>query len=246
MTPTIALAIEDFVPVLLTLVALSWLSRIVYRLHRPSGYVAGLGALLVVSGGLLKAVGKLAWALAGAPTGWLEDSLFLLMAPGFACLAWAIWSAQRRLRGEQPPRFIWPVPLAILLFTGGGAVYMNGMGAERIWFLVLLTMVVVMSALTLILLSRHAWHYRQKRTAFLFLLYLAFILVLNGLARTPSPTVSVEWTKQLLNTAATIILTIAAWRLLQATNRPLASDRQQQQSIQLTEGIERPPSSLRP
>lgn len=219
MTPTLALALEDFVPVLLTLLALSLLCRITHQMHRSCGYIALLGLLLVVAGGLLKATSKIFWVIAGQPIAWMEASLFLLMAPGFACLVWAIWSGQKSFFGAAQPRFVWQVPLLLLLFTGFGTVYTNGSNQGRTWFLVLLTLVVVMSSLMLILLSRHAWSYQLRGIAFLFLLYLLLTLVLNGLARTPSPTTSMEWVKQLLNTAAAAILAFASWRLWLATRQ---------------------------
>lgn len=217
MVPTMALALEDFVPVLLTLLALVWLNRMVFRMDRRSGYIAMLGLLFVVLGGLLKATSKLFWVTSGEPVAWMEDSLFLLMAPGFAFLAWAIWCGQRSLFRDIQPRFVWQMPTILLLVISGGTFYAYRADLERTWFFVLLTLVVVMSSLMLILISRHAWHYRLKRIAFLFLLYLALTLVLNGLARTPSPTLGVEWAKQLINTAAALILAFASWRLWLAT-----------------------------
>jgi hypothetical protein len=224
MNPTLALALEDFVPVLLTLLALSWLSSIVFQIHRPSGTIAVLGLILVVSGGFFKAAGKLIWVVYGERIAWMDESLFILMAPGFACLAWAIWSGQKLLLRDVEPRLVWQMPLILLLFTSGGTVLAQGRNQGSTWFIVLLTLVVLMSGVMLILLSRHALFYRRKGIAFLFILYLAFNLVLNGLARTPSPTVGVEWTKQLLNTAATAILAFASWRLRSVTRRKFDID----------------------
>jgi hypothetical protein len=181
--------------------------------------VALAGSVLVVLGGLLKATSKLFGVFTGELIAWMENSLFLLMAPGFALVAWSIWTAQVRLRQDRKIRYFYQVPIGFPLLIIGGSLFFSDSGAERTWFLVLLTLVVIMSSLMLILLSRHAWYYKRKGTATLFLVYLGMNLLLNGLARTPSPTIAVEWGKQLLNTAATGVLLLAAWRLWRATRQ---------------------------
>jgi len=217
MTPTLALALEDFVPVLLTFLALLWLTRMIFAMDRRAGYVAAIGSLLVVLGGLFKATSKLFWVFSGELITWMENSLFTLMAPGFAFLAWAIWCGQRRVFRDTRTQFVFQVPMSFLLIIGGGTFYFNSSDQGRVWFFVLLTLVVLMSSLMLILLNRHALHYRLKGNASLFLVYLVITLVLNGMARTPSPTTSVEWIKQIINTGASVILALASWQLWRGT-----------------------------
>ncbi len=224
MTPTLALALEDFVPVILTSLALFWVTRMVLAIDRRSGYVALAGSVLVILGGLLKASSKLFWVFSGELIGWMEDSLFLLMAPGFALIAWAIWTGQRRLLQDQTARFFYAPPVGFLMLIVGGTFFFSESEGERTWFLVLLTLTVIMSSLMLILLSRHARYYQRNGTAALFLIYLVLTILLNGMARTPSPTVGVEWTKQLLNTAAASILLLASWQLWRATQQPVQPD----------------------
>lgn len=213
MTPNVALALEDFVPVFLTMVALIWLTRLVFQMNQRSGQIALIGSTLVVLGGLFKASEKLIWALSGDRVMWMNDSLFLLMAPGFALLAWGIWSGQRTLFTENQPRFLWQTPMAFIFFVGGGSIVSFGSEMSRSWFLILLTLVVIMSSIMLVLLNRHARRYHLNGVARLFLLYLALTLVLNGLARIPSTTIGAEWTKQLINTGAAALLAFASWRL---------------------------------
>ncbi len=217
MTPTLALALEDFVPVILTFFALLWLTRMIFAMERRSGYVAAIGSILVVLGGLFKATSKLLWVFSGELIVWMENSLFILMAPGFAFLAWGIWCGQRRVFRDTRTQYVFQVPMSFFLLIGGGTVYFDTSQQGRIWFFALLTLVVLMSSLMLILLSRHAWHYRLKGAASLFLVYLVITLVLNGMARTPSPSISVEWMKQIINTAAAVILALASWKLWRGT-----------------------------
>jgi hypothetical protein len=221
MTPTIALALEDFLPVFFTLIALVFLCRIFFDIDRASGYIALLGTLLVVLGGFLKASGKINWALTGEQVVWMENSLFLLLAPGFALLAWSIWTGQCCLLGGSKPRLLWIVPTAVCIVIAAGSLHFYGSGEGSTWFLVLLALTVVMSSLMLILLSRQAWFYKLKGVALLFLLYLGITLVLNGMARTPSSSITVEWIKQITNTIAAVILIAAIWRLWIKTKEEL-------------------------
>jgi hypothetical protein len=218
-SPTLALALEDYLPVLFTLFALIWLSRVVYQMDKQSGFIAVFGLVLVTLGGVLKASGKLIWVISEQKVDWMSDSLFLLLAPGFASLVWGIWNGQKRLFRDKKPYGIWLLPASLLILIVGGTIYTSVLNLSRIWFFVLLTLVVVMSSLMIVLLSRHAFHYRQRRIAFLFLFYLVLTLILNGMARTPSPTIDVEWIKQLVNTAAAMILAFASWRLWVETSR---------------------------
>jgi len=213
MTPTLALALQDFVPVFLTLLALIWITRIIFSMDQRSGLVGIIGSSLVILGGLLKAISKLLWVISGDLILWMENSLFVLMAPGFGLLAWAIWTGQKSSFRGIETKYVFQVPIVFVLLVGGGTAIFGFSSEERAWFFALLTLVVIMSSMMLILLSRHAWNRRLKSTAYLFLVYLVLTLVLNGMARTPSPSIGVEWTKQLLNTAAATILTIASWQM---------------------------------
>jgi len=222
MTPTIALALEDFAPVLLTLLALIWLNRIVSEMDRPSGYIALLGSILIILGGLLKATSKLIWAVADTQILWMDRSLFLLMAPGFGCVAWALWCGQGCLFRRARPRFVWQVPSLFSLLIGGGAAYLYYTSQDRISFFVLLTLVVLASSLMLILLAIHAWRYGNRTIAALFLLYLIITLALDGMARASSGTMGMEWAKQLVNTAAAGLLAFGSWRLWRVTRKDQA------------------------
>ena len=217
MTPNLALALEDFIPVFLTLFSLIWLTRMVFDMDPRSGYVSAAGALLVVSGGLLKAISKLLWATSGELIVWMENSLFILMAPGFALLAWAIWTGQNTLFRGKRNRYVFQIPVAFVLLLFGGVANLSSEDGSRTWFFILLTMVVLMSSVMLVLLSRHAWKFKRKDIAALFILYLVLTILLNGMARTPSPTIAVEWTKQMMTTLAASILAVASWKLWQAT-----------------------------
>lgn len=222
MKPTLALAIEDLAPVILSLLALWWLTQMAFRMHRPSGYLATVGLVLVVLGGLLKATAKLVAVTGGREVSWMANSLFPLMAPGFICFGWAMWCGQRATCAGQAPRRVWPLPAAIIVLGGGGIVALALSGPGRAWFMAALTLAVLATALSVILLARQCWRQRLRAVGLLFALYLLITLLLNGMARQPSETLTMEWIKQVVNTLAAAIFALAAWLLNHRTMAALA------------------------
>jgi len=63
--PSLALAIEDFVPVLLTAFGLLLIVRMIRRVDPGAGAWAALGAVVVVAGGLSRASWKLVMTAGG-------------------------------------------------------------------------------------------------------------------------------------------------------------------------------------
>src|SRR5688572_19431800 len=103
---TFALALEDYVPVLLTIAAVTLLARWVPQ-RRPA---AVLGATLIAIGGLSKATWKLIAVGFGHDYPILAEALFPLLGTGFALLSWAL------LR-----RVHWVFPTVIVLAALGAA-----------------------------------------------------------------------------------------------------------------------------
>jgi hypothetical protein len=110
---TVPMALEDFVPVILTAVGLYFLLKVIIRCHRNLCPLACLGATLIITDGFLKAVWKLFYAGWGTDIAWMKDSLFVLMGPGFIFVSWALW---RSLKKETPTsKEIWLVPLLTVI-----------------------------------------------------------------------------------------------------------------------------------
>ena len=92
---TLGLALYDFVPVVLTGLAVYFIARVVEASRVPAAGIALIGAALVLAAGVSKAVWKLNATLTGQDISWLASLLFPLMAPGFALLAAGIWASRR-------------------------------------------------------------------------------------------------------------------------------------------------------
>jgi len=193
-----------------------------FRMHRPSGYLATVGLVLVILGGVLKASAKLVAVTGGLEIGWMANSLFPLMAPGFICFGWAMWCGQQSICAGRAPKWVWPIPGAAIALGGGAIAALALGGPGRAWFVVALTLAVLATTLSVILLVRQCWRQNLRAVGLLFGIYLLITLLLNGMARRPSDTLTAEWTKQMVNTLASAVFVLAAWLLSRKTIAALA------------------------
>ena len=208
---TLGLALEDYLPVILSLVGIWFIAQMIGQVDEENGRLAIVGLILVGIGGLTKATWKLVIATSGNDIAILDNSLFIFLAPGFACLSWALWAGQQKLRGFEVPERIWLRPLLIFLPFGIAAFALAGQGG-RTWVFVLLGVTTLKNAIFLVNLSRQAWWQGQKRESVIFGVTLALSFVLSGLARMEQ-TVALQWVEQGVNTVAQGAFLYAAWRL---------------------------------
>ncbi|MBX3059850.1 MAG: hypothetical protein KF770_25640 [Anaerolineae bacterium] len=233
---TIALALEDFIPVIFSSIGLYFVSRMVAGVDGRLGQMATIGWLLITIGGLLKATWKLLMALSNTETNivWMDKGMFLWMAAGFTLVAFAVWFMSETLGGRRPRR-IWLGPgvvlglsLAAILFTGFPDF------AENTWRFILLGVMTIGNVVLVVLLIQQARRLGLNLLALLFLVNIVIVFVLSGLARMPNQTIPLQWTEQLLNTVAQGAFAYAAWQLAAAVqgdaqpqpaaNRPLTAD----------------------
>lgn len=193
----VALAIEDFVPVILATAALIITAQAVGR-RVPSVFpVALIGAIVVSLGGL----GKATWKLLVASGCWeypiLENLLFPCLAFGFSALCWALLSAKR---GSELPG--WP----FAVFPVGAAIGALWMGAN--WPL-LIAAAVSASALG-ITAAVIAFKARKPGVGTLFVLYVLGTNILPPLAAQPNQSAELQWGEQLTNSAVQLCFLLGA------------------------------------
>jgi hypothetical protein len=213
MKPTIVLALEDYIPVLIALVSFFWVSQTAGSLEKRNGYLAKLGLVLIAVAGLLKATEKLIWVITDLQTPWMRNSLFILNGFGFTCFAWAIWSGRKSSKGQANSSSVWIIPTLICLVAGGLISYAAMSLPGRTWFFISLAFASVANIITISLLISLSLRFKLPATAALFAAYLVAVFALVGLSRAPSPTVNDEWVKQAMNTVAAVLLALATWRL---------------------------------
>ncbi len=214
-TYNLTLALQDYMPILFSVIGLYFISRMVRTIHAQLGAVAIVGSMLIFIGGFLKATWKLIMALTESQVNivWFDKGMFLWMAPGFTLVAFSLWFMRQVQRGKAPQR-VW-LGLGVTLVSLIVAILFTGFPdpAVNTWRFILLGVMTIGNVGMVILLIQQARDVNQNRLAALFLVHIMIIFVLSGLARLPDQSIPLQWTEQLLNTFAQGIFAYAAWKL---------------------------------
>lgn len=221
-TYTLALALEDFVPVILSSLGLYLIARMVGRLDERLGRMALIGWALVSAGGVLKATWKLVMALTETRTNlvWLDKGMFAWMAPGFLLLACAVWFSAELMLGRSPVRRPWLAPAVGLALIVVAAVATGFPSlTDDTWRFVLLGIMTLGNVVLTVLLIQKARRLGSMPAALLFLVNIVLVFILNGLARIPEQTIPLQWIEQGLNTIAQGAFLVAAYRLATSVGR---------------------------
>ncbi|MEM8857536.1 MAG: hypothetical protein AAGD96_04405 [Chloroflexota bacterium] len=215
-TATVALALEDFVPVILSSIGFLLLGRMLHDVDHRLGRMALFGWALLTLGGLLKAVEKLIHALMGKQESliWLDKGLFIWLAAGFVLVATALYFAKRDYFLHKPQSWAWLWPVVIL----GASVFamlQTGFPDPNVntWRFVLLGVMTVANIALIVWLVQWARAYSLNSTGWLFIITIVAVFLLSGLARIPNPSVAVQWIDQLTNTAGQAAFLVASIQL---------------------------------
>lgn len=209
---TLSLALVDFLPVFFTAVGFTYIVRLVTYILPLHGKIARLGAALTVAGGLFKAVWKLLMAASGGTidVNWMEDGLFVFMAPGYSMLAWSIWQTARSVQGKRIFS-AWLVPLVfvVLMFAAAYSLFRSQPDSPA-WERILLSSTVLATLVSGILLIVLAFRQKLAAAGWLFILNLVGIFILNGLARLPEQPIAMQWVEEGINAVSWLAFAIAA------------------------------------
>ncbi len=213
---TIPMALEDFIPVILSAVGFYFLSRMIMGLDRTSGKVAFASSTLIVLGGVSKATWKLIVASSSIDIVWMNSALFICLAPGFTFFSWALWNAMQIYEGKEIPNNVWIRPFAVYVLFAIGAIaaYITN-PQERYWFFILLTLTTFANLAVGVSLIRQARQLELSVVAGLFLFNIVMVFILSGLARAPQ-TASMQWIEQGLQTLSQAAFAFASWKLYKA------------------------------
>jgi hypothetical protein len=207
---SLALAIENFLPVALLALGLFFTARMLNRKSEVVGELAYVGSLLIFAGNLLNAIGKLLNAINVAEAAWMKNSLLFLSAPGFVCLAWALWRSKLK---DLTAGKVWLLPLffnaALLALTAAVKMVKGG----QTWLKLLLTVATIASIAAFVQLARLALQQRNQLIAMLFILSLGMSLALT--LRGSDGTEAAEWAKQISNTISFAVFAFAAFKTSQ-------------------------------
>ncbi len=192
-----ALAVEDFVPVVLAAAALVILAQACAQRVPKVFPIALIGAIVVGLGGL----GKATWKLLVASGCWeypiLENLLFPCLAFGFSALAWALLSARRGSELVGWPFAAFPVAAAV------GALWMGDK-----WPLLVAAAV----AATVLGVTASVVAFRAGKTSVgvLFVVYVLGTNILPPLAAQPEQSAQLQWMEQLTNSCVQLCFLLGA------------------------------------
>jgi hypothetical protein len=212
----VSLALQDFVPVVLTGAGAILLVRPIARTVPRAAPTALAGAVLLLAGGLSKAVWKLVVALDGPDVQPMNKALFPLLALGFLLLAHALLSlpspvpSPRGTTRRTPP--LWGFAAAWTLFAALSVVLRSTLPV-----MVLTVAAVTVCGVRLILLARPAGDTGAASAAGLWLLGM---YVLGPLAGRPDQSVALQWVEQSCNTLTQAALLVTAVRLARSLPGP--------------------------
>jgi hypothetical protein len=211
-TADLSLALEDFVPVVLSAIALWVLARTSMELDRRCGGYVGAGLLLIAGGGLTKPVYKLLVAVSdgSVDVAALDDLLFWFLAPGFLLLTAGLRGAARTDGGGEPEvgrAALWAAGGVVLL-----AAVLVAFGSDS-WFWVLLVVVTVGNVAAVVVLARWARARGDRVAVALFVTSLLLALGLAWAAASLEQTIPAQWGEQLLSTASQALLLWGSLRL---------------------------------
>jgi hypothetical protein len=214
---TVPMALQDFMPVILSATGLFFLARFAFGIRHDLGRMSVVGATLVLLGGLSKAIWKLVVAATDGATDIkvLDNSLFWLLGAGFTVTAYAMSYALRIANGKMLRRdniALLPV-IVVALFYAIAIAFVFAQPEKRAWSFVLLGMTtlgnLVLSALVIVYCLKR----KQTLIALLFLMNIVLIFALSGLARSSaSRTFVLQWTEQIINTLSSAAFAFAAYK----------------------------------
>lgn len=223
---SLSLALVDFLPVLFAGLGFMYLIRLVSFILPAQGRIAFLGSSLVLAGGFLKALWKLLMAFSGSVVNivWMENGLFVLMAPGYIFLAWSIWQTARSVQGKSVYN-AWILPTAIItvMFLVSYFLFLANPLSPS-WERILLSMMVLATAVTGILLILFAFRLKLYLAAGLFLINLLTIFMLNGMARMAVQSISLQWIEEAINAVCWLAFAWGARMIHQYVRRNFDSD----------------------
>ena len=209
----LALALEDYLPVLFSIAGLALLTRMIWRMQPRLGPLALAGTIFVAVGGLFKASGKLVMALGGPDIAVLNLGLFPLLAPGFTLFAWALIQMRRTFRDRPISPRPWLMPTIIIVVATSISLTIAANGGP--WRLVFLFVMTIANITTLSLLINAAWIRGMRPIAALFLVNLIISLVMSQMAQIPLQTITLQWIEQLVQTFGQACFLIASWHFSQ-------------------------------
>ncbi len=210
---SLALALEDYLPVIFSLIGVWFIARTIQQFDRKLGMMAFIGLALLAVGGILKATWKVLMAINGTDIPFFSQALFPMIAPGFTLIATAVYSYTRQLQAKSGLRRPWLIPLIVIsLFAIGSALIAVNGGPWRVPLIMLAT---IGNVALLLMLAVGAWKRKMRPLAVVFVIILLTIIGLSQMATNMPQTIPMQWFEQIVQTLAQLAFCLGTWQLTQ-------------------------------
>ncbi|MCS7087658.1 MAG: hypothetical protein NZL91_03040 [Thermoflexales bacterium] len=203
----LSLALQNYMPVVLSAIGFALIARMVQREHALAGRFVQLGAGVLIVAGVMKASWKLAMAVARLDVPLFNQAFFPMIAPGFALMAWGLWASRRALSIRA---LVLP-PAAVVVVALGVAAALASFAPGRTWAHWLIAVATIGNVSLAILLTRRALEQRNRLAAALFVLNLIITFALSAIAGMPEKPLHIHWTEQIISTISNAGFAWAAW-----------------------------------
>lgn len=215
---SIELALFDIVPLALSAIGLIFVAKTIALLNPKILTACYLSITFIILGGISKVTWKLLVASADINLMFLNNALFILMAPGFTFLTYCLWRTRQVILGQHISNKTWLIPIIITLFFSSVSLYLFvTFPSKRLWFSSLLILLTLANVLFIWHVARHCWQQCLKTSSVLFILSLIGVFALSALARIGDQNEAAQWTAELLNTFNQGCLLLGAWLLYRKT-----------------------------
>ncbi len=208
---SLTLAIIALLSAAVFIFGLVQLARMLRRSNEIIGELGVLGILLISGGNLLNTIGKILAATNGHESAWLKNSLLFLSAPGFVCLAWALWQTVRNDSTAMTAGRVWLFPL---FFNGGLlalTVALKMVKGGQTWLNLLQFVTTIASIATFVQLAQAALRLQNQFLAGMFILSLGMSLAITF--RGSDGTLAAEWAQQISNLLSQSVFAFSAFKL---------------------------------
>jgi hypothetical protein len=208
---SLTLAIIALLSAAVFIFGLVQLARMLRRKNEIIGELGYLSVLLISGGNLLNAIGKLLAATNGHNSAWLNNSLLFLSAPGFVCLAWALWQSNRNNSTALTAGSVWLLPL----FFNGGLLALTAalkmVKGGQTWLKLLLFVTTVASIAAFVQLAQAALKFQKQLFAGMFILSLGMSLAMTFRGNDGTPVA--EWAQQISSLISHAVFSFSAFKL---------------------------------
>lgn len=214
---TVPLALFDYIPVGLSIIAFYFLTKRIAILRPELATFARFAWFFTCTAGVLKASWKLLLTGGGMNFIWMSDQLFFLLFTGLTMMAMAVIWSKRAATDNMSKR--WLMVLVPILLIIAYALYMKFSNPDsRAWNYMLLGLSTVSNLVLSITLIMQAKKEGLILAGVLIALNLIAVFVLSGLGRIEVQTAALQWIEEGVNTFAQGSFLYGVWMMYNYTN----------------------------